>query len=254
METGQRDIFQILTVLTIVLIAVMCMGMLLIFINPQIALNPAKPPSGARVAAVPTLAATSVSGFALPPTWTPTPTLTPTPTETPTPTPTSTSTPTITPTPTETPTVTPTVPSRTPTRRPPTRTFTPAIPTAAPAPAYPYRTQFQSCKHSGATFIEGTVYSSAGGGFESGVRVAMGSAPGGGDIYYVTSGASGKSPGYFIHVIRSPGSAPGNYFMWVADGAGKPLSDPNAGRVTTNALGPNDANVCWNAVVDFVKR
>ena len=89
METEQQDIFQILTVVVVVLIAVSCMGMLLIFINPQIAINPFKPPSELSEARVP--AATAVA-FALPATWTPTPTLTPTPTQTPTRTSTPTST------------------------------------------------------------------------------------------------------------------------------------------------------------------
>ncbi len=248
-ESGQ-DIFQILTVLTVVLIAFVCMGMLLIFINPQIAINPFKPPS-ADTAALARETVGPQSGFALPPTWTPTPTLTPTPTDTPTPTPTHTLTPTPTLTPTMTPTPTPTRPSPTPTRVPPTRT---PIPTATPTPQFAFRTVWQSCKHSGSTFIEGTVYSSSAGGYESGVQVAMGSAPGGGDIYYVTSGNQGKSPGYYVHIIRGSGSAPGNYFVWVADGAGKPLSDPNAGRVATNSLGPDDPNACWWATIDFVKR
>ncbi|MBI3740792.1 MAG: hypothetical protein HY257_03410, partial [Chloroflexi bacterium] len=86
------------------------------------------------------------------------------------------------------------------------------------------------------------------------VRVALGSAPGGGDIYYVTSGTQGKNPGYYIHVINGSGAAPGNYFIWIADSSGKPLSDPNAGRVTTNNKGPDDPSACWNGIVDFVKR
>ena len=255
MEQGRQDIYQIGTVIVVVLIILTCMGMLLVFINPQIAINPFKPPSELALAP-PRAQPTAASGFALPATWTPTPTITLTPTETPTATPTNTltptptATPTITPIPTNTPTPTPT---RTATRRP-TNTPLPPPPTPVP-PQYPYRTVFQNCSHSGMTFIEGTVYSNEAGAQEYGIRVAMGSAPGGGDVYYVTTGSiSGRSPGFYQHIITSSGAAPGNYFLWVADGSGKVLSDPNAGKVTTNSKGPDDPSACWRAVVDFVRR
>ncbi len=257
MEQGQQDVYQIGTVIVVVLIIVACMGMLLVFINPQIAINPFKPPVDAALAAL-RATPTTVAGFALPATWTPTPTLTPTPTETLTPTPTN----TLTPTPTATPTITP-IPTNTPTStrtrtatRRPTNTPLPAPPTPVPVPPqYPYRAISQNCTHSGMTFIEGTVYSNESGAQEYGIRVALGSAPGGGDVYYVTTGSvSGRSPGFYQHIITVSGAAPGNYFLWIADGNGKVLSDPNAGKVTTNNKGPDDPSACWRAVVDFVRR
>ncbi len=237
MNDIQQEGFQIgtLIVAVVTVIVVLCYG--LIFLNPQVALNPFKPR--------PTATAT-VAG--LPPTWTPTPTNTRTPTFTPT----RTSTPTFTPLPTATPTDTPIPPTATATRRVPTRT--PRPPTVAPSP-YTYRPVFQKCEHSGGTFIEGTVWRSSAGDPEPGVRVAFSASPGGGDVYYVTSGSwSGKSPGYYVHVIKPNGASPGTFYVWVADGSGNPLSDPHAGRVTTNSLGENDPASCWLAVVDFVRR
>lgn len=116
---------------------------------------------------------------------------------------------------------------------------------------------FQSCTHSGSTFIEGTVYRNSGGEPESGVRVALssGPGPGTGDVYYVTSGTQGKSAGYYVHILNSNGSKPGTFFVWVADDNGNALSDPNIGRVTTNAItNPDDPASCWWAIMDFVHK
>lgn len=253
MQNGPSDGYQIATFVVVVLILLVCMCYLLIFVNPQVALNPFKPPRASPTAVA----------LGLPPTWTPVPTSTDTPTFTPTRTftPAPTETPTLTPLPTLPPTATPipptataTRPTPTRTRRPPTATLPP--PTPVPSP-YTYRTVVQSCKHSGGTFIEGTVYRTSAGEPEAGIRVALGSGPGPGtgDIYYVTSGTQGRSAGYYVHVIRANGAAPGNYYVWVADSNGNPLSDPNAGRVTTNSISnPDDPAACWLAVVDFVRR
>ncbi len=234
METEREDLFQIATLVVVVLTALVCMCYLLIFLNPQIALNPLKPPLPTR---------TLVAG--LPPTWTPTATNTPTPTFTPSATPTITETPLPTGTPTRT---------RTSTRRPPTRTPIPATPVSS---GYPYLTVKQGCHHSGGTFIEGTVWAHSGGSPLAGARVVMGSGPGPGtgDTYSVTSGSQGRSDGYYVHVIRGDGPAVGNYWVWIADGSGTPLSDPHAGQVTINGIkNPDDPAACWRAVVDFVRR
>ena len=247
MDNVNEDRYQIATLIVVVLTVLVCMCYLLIFINPQVALNPFKPG---------TVVPTSVA-FGLQPTWTLTPTTTPTPTLTPT------LTPTNTPTspPTNTPTPTPIVPTNTAKRIPPTRTprppATPRPPTVPPSP-YSYNTVQQGCFHAGGTFIEGTVWTAASGGSpQAGVRVALGSGPGpgSGDVYYVTSGAQGKSDGYYVHIIQGNGPAAGTYYVWIADGSGNALSDPNAGRVTTNSIrNPDDGNACWRAVVDFTRR
>ena len=61
MQDSSLNVYQILTYVMVGLIVFVCMCYLLIFINPQISVNPFKPP-------IPT--ATTVA-FLLPPTWTP---------------------------------------------------------------------------------------------------------------------------------------------------------------------------------------
>ncbi len=243
MDTVNEEFYQIATLVVVVVTVLVCMCYLLIFLNPQIALNPFKPST-----VTPTFVA-----IGLQPTWTPTATFTPVPTNTPT------VTPSVTPTSvaTNTPPPTPIPPTRAPTRPRPTRT--PGPPPAPPAPVstFAYNTQRQGCFHAGGTFIEGTVWSSSGGSPQAGVRVAMGSGPGPtyGGVYYQTTGNQGKSDGYYVFVIRENGAAPGNYWLWVADGNGTPLSDPNAGKITTNDIrSGDDPNSCWRGVVDFVHR
>ncbi|MBI4785576.1 MAG: hypothetical protein HY782_00805 [Chloroflexi bacterium] len=244
MENVNEDRYQVATLVVVVMTVLVCMCYLLIFINPQVALNPFKPS---------TLTPTFVA-LGLQPTWTLTPTSTPTRTQTPTATPTI----TLTPLPTDTPTATPVLPTRTPTRIPPTRTPRPPSPPTAPPSPYSYNTVRQGCFHAGGTFIEGTAWTSASGGSpQAGVRVALGSGagPGTGDVYYVTTGTQGKSDGYYVHIIRQDGAATGTYYVWIADGSGNALSDPNAGRVTINGIrNPDDSNACWRAVVDFTRR
>ena len=233
MEDIQQENFQVATLVVIVAIVLVCMAYLLIFINPQVALNPFKPP-------LPTPTAIA----ALPPTWTPTSTNTPTPTLTPT----FTRTPTNTPLPTATPTETPILPTATATRRPPTRT--PRPPTAIPSP-YIYATALIECKHSGGTYIEGYVTNAQG--EESGVRIARGSSPGA--IEQTQTTGSNRSPGYYVFVLNASGSRPGTYYVWVVDGNNKAISDPNAGRVTTNSIrNSDDPTACWRAVVSFGRR
>ncbi len=231
MDNVQEEGYQIATLVVVVVTVLVCMCYLLIFLNPQVGLNPFKPP----------LPTSTVLVVALQPTWTPTLTRTPTRTFTPT----LTDTPTLTPLPLPTSTNT-RVPSRVPTRRPTLR------PTAAP-PSYPYRTVYQGCYHSGGTFIEGTVWS-ASNEPQSGMRVAMSTSPGGGDVYYLTSGNQGRSRGYYDHIIRANGAAVGDYYVWIVDGSGRPLSDPGQGHVVINGRGSDDPSACWRAVVDFVQR
>jgi hypothetical protein len=232
MEDFQQENFQIATIVVVIAIILICMGYVLVFINPQIALNPFKPPLPTR---------TPIA--ALPPTWTPTPTNTPTFTPTPTSTATPTDTPTITPIPTETP-----IPTAT--RRPATATRRP--PTAVPAPSFTYQTFFVECKHAGGTYVEGYVTNA--GGEESGVRVRISDQPGV-DIGYTQITGSNRSPGYYLFVLNDAGARPGTYYVWIVDASGKALSDPNAGRVTMNAIrNADDPSACWRAVVSFGRR
>lgn len=232
MQTAAEETFQIATIVVVVLIVLACMGMMLIFINPQVALNPLKPP----------LPTTTLVLAALPATWTPTPTETPTFT----PTPTSTYTPTFTPTKTNTPTNTPLfTPTRT--RVPPTRT--PRPPTPSPWSYYAFR---RGCNHSGGTFIEGYVTNP--GGEEAGTRVTLGTAPGSGVVQTLITG-SDRSPGYYTFVLNANGPRTGTWYVWIADVSGKALSDPNTARVVTNDIrNGDDPNSCWQAFIDFARH
>jgi hypothetical protein len=225
------EAFQVPTLVAAGLILLVCMCYLLIFVNPYMALNPFKPP-------IPT--ATLGAALILPPTWTPTGTIVPA----------STWTPSVTPIPslTQASTRLPTS-SRTITR---TRTRTPVPPPAPPSSPFVYQTIYQGCQHSGGTFIEGTVYRTAAGELEAGARVAMSSAPSGAQLFIVQTG--GRNAGYYLHVLNPDGPKPGTYFVWVVDGGGNALSDPYAGRVTTNSLGADSAGSCWRAAVDFVHK
>jgi hypothetical protein len=214
----------------VVIIVIVCMGQLLIFMNPRIAINPFKPPPPTGTP-LPTFPATY------------TPTLTGTPTNTFTPTVTDTSTPTDTPTPiwTNTPTITP---SRT---RPPW-TRTPIPPTASP---YSYNVQRGVCEHSGGTYIEGYVNSAAGP--LDGVLVRFATSPGGGDGQTLSTGAD--RPGHYTFVLNASGARPGTWYVWIVDSSGRALSDPNAGRVTTNNISNgDDPNSCWRAEINFGRR
>ncbi len=231
MDTEQEEIFQIATLIVVVATAIICMCYFLIFLNPQIALNPFKPPRE-----TPTL----VAGLAA--TWTPTITRTPSAT----PTVTWTPLPTDTPLPTSTATK-----SRVPTKRPPTRT--PPPPTAIPY-AYYYRPVLQRCTHSGGTFVKGTVWNGAAP--QSGVRVRISSSPNGGsaaDDQWTSYQADGSTS--YTFVLRQSGnfgSTPANWFVWVVNGDGTPASDPGMAHVVTNNLGPDNGGACWLAVVDFI--
>lgn len=223
--------FQIATLVVVVAIVIVIFYYVLVFINPQVAMNPFKPPLPPTPTRV-----------GLPPTWTPTPTNTPTNT----PTPTNTFTPTLTPTPTYTPTNTPIA---TATRTRPPWTNTPRPPTPSP---YPYTVFRGGCFHSGGTFIEGFVTNATG--EEAGARVRLGSSPGGGEIQTLTTG-TGRSPGHYTFVLRAQGAQPGTWYVWIVDAAGKPLSDPFAARVDTNNIrNADDPAACWRAEINFGRR
>ena len=90
-------------------------------------------------------------------------------------------------------------------------------------------------------------------GEEAGTRVNLGTAPGSGIIQTIITG-SDRSPGYFTFVLNANGARPGTWYLWISDSNGKPLSDPNAARVTTNSANANAPNSCWQAFVDFARH
>ncbi|MCX7840672.1 MAG: hypothetical protein N2559_14655 [Anaerolineae bacterium] len=110
----------------------------------------------------------------------------------------------------------------------------------------------RGCYHSGGTFIEGYVTNAQG--EEAGVRVNLGTAPGSNVIETRITG-NDRSPGRYTFVLSAQGPRPGVWYVWISDASGKPLSDPNAGRVETNAIrNPDDPNACWRAEIDFGRR
>jgi len=234
MQNGHEEGYQLATLVVIVITMLVLIAFLLIFINPQIALNPLKPPK-------PT-AATTVIVAALPPTWTPVPTDTATPTATPTPT----TTPTLTPSPTSTPTNTAIA-----TARPPTRAAPIVPPTPIPLP-YSFHPVLQNCTHSGSTQIKGKV--SSGGQPVDGVRVILATSPDPATIQEdqpVRRDVDGST--IYAFVMSAIGPLPSfNWYVWVVDATGHPLSDPNY-RVPMNDYPASNPLACWLAVVDFVR-
>ncbi|MBI5032096.1 MAG: hypothetical protein HZB51_16315 [Chloroflexi bacterium] len=229
MEDYQEEGFQFATLFVVVAAVIVIAYYAVVFVNPQSALNPLKPPLPATATPVP-----------LPPTWTPTPTNTPTFTPTATPTETPTPTPTNTPTSTNT-------PIATPTRTRPPRTNTPK------PPPFSYYVASQTCEHSGGTYIEGYVNSAAGP--EVGTRISYGTSPGSNVIQTITTEGSWGRPGHFTFVLREQGSQPGTWYVWIVDAAGRALSDPNSGRVVTNNIrNSDDPSACWRAEVNFGRR
>jgi len=248
MQDDSQDRFQIATLVVTTITALVVIFDLLVFLNPRVAFNPFKPPLPS-----PTLLAAATLS---PPTWTPVLTDTPIPTAAPT----ATSTPTLVPSPTSVPTNTPTSVPRTPTRTvaPATATPSPVATAAAPTPLpllYPYRTLLRSCTHSGGVYIKGTV--TRGGAPVEGVRVRLGTGPHasstieGGEqfVRYQPDGTTG-----YAFTLKPIGAfdAPFTWYIWIADGTGAPISDPNF-HFQTNNYPPSDPRACWLAVVDFVK-
>lgn len=235
MRDGSDDAYQIATLVVATLTVVAAIAMVMIFINPRVAFNPFKPPI------IPTPIAIALP--TLPPTWTPT--ATSTQTSTPTIAPTLTSTPTLTPSPTSTAFPTAPSPTRGPTRTP---VATSQPPTPIPSP-YTYKPTI-SCSHSGGTYIKGTVTN--GGQPQDGIRVRVATSPDPAAVVEETfaRGASGYS--FMLKAIGSFGSQPAVWYVWIVDGTGTALSDPNF-HFSTNNYPPDDARACWLAVVDFVR-
>jgi hypothetical protein len=185
-----------------------------------------------RFFAKPTLASFKLAAT-WPATWTPTPTTTPTQASTPTRTVAATVTRTAL-----------------PSRVPPTWTPRPLATLAPTVNPYLYIVYQRSCQHSGGTFIEGRVNSLIGEVY--GAHVTLGSSPGGDVIQTLITGTD-RSPGYYSFIISAIGPRQGIFYVWITDTAGKPLSDPSAGRVITNAIqNSDDPASCWQASVDFV--
>lgn len=240
MRDGSDDAYQIATLVVATLTVVAAIAIVTIFINPRVAFNPFKPPI------IPTPIAIALP--TLPPTWTPT--ATSTQTTTPIATATSvmaTATATSTFIPSATSTVFPTAPSPT---RGPTRTPVPVSqpPTPIPSP-YTYKPVI-NCSHSGGTYLKGTVLN--GGQPQDGIRVRYATSPDPATVVEeaFVRGAAGYS--FVLKAIGSFGAEPAVWYVWIIDGAGKALSDPNF-HFSTNNYPPDDARACWLAVVDFVR-
>lgn len=235
MDRFNEEGYQIATLVVVVVTVLVCMYYFLIFINPQIALNPLKPP-------VPVATAVAVQ---LQATWTPTVTRTPTLTPTPSHTPTITLTPTSTATPTMT-----RRPSATATRKPPA-TIAPPPPPPPTVSLYPYRAIKQKCTHSGGTYIKGTVWIN--GAPQAGVMVRVSTGPDVGSVVTsdTTKVQSDGSTTYTI-VLSGNGPRPGTWYVWAADGSGAPISDPHF-SVQTNSLPPDNGGACWFPIVDFAR-
>jgi hypothetical protein len=240
MQDGSDDFFQIASLVVATLTVVVVIAFALIFINPRIAFNPFKPlivPTPI-VIALPTL----------PPTWTPTtmPTETSTPTLTPTRTPTSTSTPTLTSTPTSAPTNT-----SAPTARPATRTPPIALPPTPVPSAFPYRAALRSCTFGSPTQIKGKVTN--GGDPVDGVRVRLATSM---DVATVVDDQAVKRDSdlstIYAFIISPPDSGSFQWHVWLTNGQGASLSDPNY-IVTINNLPASSPDSCWIAIVDFVR-
>jgi hypothetical protein len=233
MQDASDEGFQLATLVVLVLLALVVITYLLIYINPSIALNPFKP----RVGTTPTVVIAAIS--TLPPTWTPQPTDTAIPTETRT----ATFAPTLTPSPTDT-------PAPTATRRPPTRTPGLVPPTPIPLP-YTYRPVLTSCTNSGSTTIKGKV--SSGGNPADGIHVMLGTSSDPASVQEdqtVKRDANGTTS--YAFTIGAPDSGAFAWHVWVTDGQGKILSDPNF-QFTINTLPADDPASCWLAVLDFVQ-
>jgi hypothetical protein len=232
MQEPQEELFQIATLVVIVLIVIVCMGQLLVFVNPRVAINPFKPP-----------ASTGTPLPTFPATYTPTETSTPTLTFTPTATATPTSTDTPTPIWTNTPTATHIPPTRT---RPPW-TSTPRPPTPAP---YVFRLgrSVETHDNCGTWYLAGTVWNSSdpNQGTKSGVpiRVVFGNIVQGTDI---TGSHSGKSPGYWEWIFAN-GTA-GNGYVVIIDSGGNVLSPQIPFNLTANCNPGQGVN---QVIIDFV--
>jgi hypothetical protein len=251
LQTDPEEKYHIATLVVWTLTGLVILFYTIIFINPRVAFNPFKPP-------LPTSTLLAVLTI-LPPTWTPTVTSAPTPSATPTLAPTATrviAAPTLPPpTATTLPTLTPSATPRPPT---PTRTATATpLPTSVASPTiamstYPYRPVL-SCSHSGGTQIKGTV--SSGGQSQEGVRVRVATSP---DVATVieeqfTRRQPDGSAGYAF-ILKAIGAfdPPATWYVWIVDGTGNPLSDPNF-HFQTNNYPPDNPLACWLAIVDFVK-
>jgi hypothetical protein len=110
-----------------------------------------------------------------------------------------------------------------------------------------------SCTHSGSTQIKGTV--SSGGQPQEGVRVRIATSP---DVATVieeqfTRRQPDGSAGYAF-ILKAIGAfdPPATWYVWIVDGTGAPLSNPNF-HIQTNNYPPDHPRACWLAIVDFVK-
>ena len=252
MPRDSEDRYMVATLIVATTTGLVLFFYILIFLNPFISINPFKPPR-----ATPTLL---IALPGLPPTWTPTALVSnsPTPISSPTAFPSATFVVPLAPTQppvTATPPATATpLPTPRPTRTPlPTAAATSTASSPTPVPASTtYRTVF-NCTHSGGTQIKGTVTSNSQP--QYGVRVRLATSP---DVATVveeqfTRQQPDGSAGYAF-VLKPIGSfdSATTWYLWLTDGTGTPISNPNF-HFQTNSFGQDNPLACWLAIVDFVR-
>jgi hypothetical protein len=123
-------------------------------------------------------------------------------------------------------------------------------PTPIPLP-FPYSPRAQGCTFSDTTQIKGKVTS--GGGAVDGVRVRLATSS---DVATVVDDQQVRRDSdtstIYAFIISPPDSGSFDWHVWLTDGQGNALSDPNY-HVTINSLPSSSPDACRNAIVDFVK-
>ncbi len=243
-EPEQDRFFQIGTFVVLGIALVVCLCYFIIFVNPQIAFNPARPPTA------------TIRAAQLPATFTPLPTRTTTPTQTPEPTQPATNTPL----PTDTPKVFLPTPTRliAPTQRPPGFTPRPLPTNTRPPPTatispYTYTRYQQDCTHSGGTYIDVYAFVSNTSEPVSGVLVvgAVGS-PSGPRLSDQPLQTGGNGRVTFVLAGDGQPARVGTYYVALVSSSGAQIS-PIA-QVNITGGPPDVAGTCWYARVGFFQR
>jgi hypothetical protein len=208
-------VWNILTILVLILVLFVAGVFLLIFINPNTGLNPFPPPTLPAAIALPTL--TPTPRGVLPATWTPEPTLEPS--QTPTPRPTATALPTETPF------------SLFPDTATPTETQLPGsmpFDVAQGSPAAIASTTFHpeaACNWMG---VAGQVLNLSGAPVSTGIIIKLGGVLSGKFIDLTSLTGTARQygeAGYEIMLADKPAASNGTLWVQLVDQAGLPLSD-----------------------------
>jgi hypothetical protein len=96
---------------------------------------------------------------------------------------------------------------------------------------------------------------SSGGQPQEGIRVRIATSPDAATVVeeQFTRRQPDGNAGYAF-VLKAIGAfdPPAMWYIWLTDGAGNPISDPNF-HFQTNNYGQDNPQACWLAVVDFAK-